>query len=383
MATLTVDTGRILDNIGKMNRYLGRHNVTWTLVTKMLSGYEPVLERILPDPSIKDLHSVGDSRISNLRVIKKIKPDVVTMYIKPPAMNQARNVIKYADISLNTTYRTILELSREAQRQNKIHRVIVMLELGELREGIARDTVIEFYERIFELPRIRVIGLGTNLGCMFGIEPTFDKLIQLSLYAQLIKARFNQELELISGGSSITLPLVGRKKVPPGVNHLRIGETAFLGRNLLTGRRFNGLSTNAFDFSAEIVELGKKAVEPDGQISEASVGHAVEPREVGSGARESYRCLVDVGQLDVKLDDLTLKNRGVEFVGTTSDMTVYDLGERKGKWKVGMQLHFSPNYMAVARLMNNRYVTKRLVQRTPGSREEAQAGEDPRHSATG
>jgi hypothetical protein len=64
-------------------------------------------------------------------------------------------------------------------------------------------------------------------------------------------------------------------------------------------------------------------------------------------------------------------------------MTVYDLGERKGKWKVGMQLHFSPNYMAVARLMNNRYVTKRLVQRTPGSREEAQAGEDPRHSATG
>jgi predicted amino acid racemase len=361
MATLSINIDRILTNVRKLNAYLGEHDITWTLVTKMLSGYQPVLEHLLAAPCMKSLHSVGDSRISNLRVIKKIRPDIVTMYIKPAAVNQARNVVKYADISLNTSYRTILELSKEAERYGRLHRVVVMLELGELREGIMRDNVIEFYEKIFNLPHIRVIGLGTNLGCMFGIEPTYDKLIQLDLYVQLIKARFKQNLELISGGSSITLPLVGKGKIPRGVNHLRIGETAFLGRSLLTGKRFRDLSTNAFDFSAEIVEIEKKAMVPDGQLSDASVGHAVDPGGSDTVGAESYRCLVDFGQLDVELDDLVLKDKNVNLAGITSDVTVYDLGQDKRKWKVGKQLHFRPNYMAVARLMNNRYVTKRIV----------------------
>jgi predicted amino acid racemase len=361
MATLTINTDRILGNIRKLNTYLAEHGITWTLVTKILSGNRPVLERLLPDDCIKELHSVGDSRISNLRAVKEVDPDIVTMYIKPPAVNQARNVIRYADISLNSSYRTILELNREAERRGVVHRIIIMLELGELREGITRDKAIEFYERVFELPNISVIGLGTNLGCMYGVEPTFDKLIQLSLYTQLIKARFNRDLELISGGSSITLPLVGRGKVPPGLNHFRVGETAFLGRSLMTGKRFSGLSTNAFDFSAEIVEIEKKEVEPDGKITDAGVGHTAEVRTGETVPAESYRCLVDVGQLDVELDDLILKNKQVKFIGTTSDMTVYDLGPKMGNWRVGGKLHFQPNYMAVARLMNNRYVTKNVI----------------------
>jgi len=361
MAELTINVSRILGNIRKLNAYLAEHDITWTLVTKILSGNRAVLEKLLPDPSIKGLHSIGDSRISNLQAIKAIKPDIVTMYIKPPAVNQARNVIKYADISLNSSYRTIRELSREAERRGVVHRIIIMLELGELREGIARDRAIEFYEKVFELSHIKVIGLGTNLGCMYGVEPTFDKLIQLSLYSQLIKARFGRDMEMISGGSSITLPLVGRGKVPHGVNHFRVGETAFLGKSLLTGKRFNGLSTDAFDFSAEIVEIEKKEVEPDGMISDANVGHTAEIRPGVSARSESYRCLVDVGKLDVELDDLSLKNKSVKFIGTTSDMTVYDLGVFRGKWRVGGKLHFRPNYMAVARLMNNRYVTKKVT----------------------
>ncbi|MGD8627512.1 MAG: alanine racemase [bacterium] len=367
MASLTVNTDRILSNIRKLNAYLMDHDISWTLVTKMLSGYEPVMERLLWAPCIKTIHSVGDSRISNLRVIKRIRPDIVTMYIKPPAVNQAGNVVKYADISLNSSSRTIRELSKEARRQDKHHRIVVMLELGELREGIARDNVIDFYEGIFNLPNIQVIGLGTNLGCMFGIEPTYDKLIQLNLYAQLVNARFKQHMDLISGGSSITLPLVAKGRMPRGVNHLRIGETAFLGRSLLTGKRFRDLSTDAFDFSAEIVEIEKKPAMPDGNITDAGVGHAESLEAAAREGAESFRCLVDFGQLDVELDDLELKDKGMRFVGTSSDMTVFDLGSERSKLKVGKQVHFRPKYMAVARLMNNRYVTKRVVRGSSSS----------------
>ncbi len=359
MATLTINTGKILENIEKLNKYLTENNIQWTLVTKMLCGHKGALEKIIPDKCIKTIHSVGDSRISNLRTIKEIKPDIVTMYIKPPALNQVKNIIKYADISLNSSLRTIEALDREAEEQGKKHRVIIMIEMGELREGIVRDEILSFYEKIFKLKNVETIGLGTNLGCMYGVEPTYDKLIQLSLYKHLIEVQFNKKLELVSGGSSITLPLISKGKIPKGVNHFRIGEAALLGVSPLNNKKFRNLSTSTIEFSAEIVELDKKEIQPDGIIGEGNVGHTAE-LEFDKGVKETYRTIVDFGQLDVDVNNLSPKDDKLQFVGTTSDMTVYDLGSDKGKYKVGGQIHFMPNYTSIARLMNSRYMSKKI-----------------------
>ena len=359
MATLTIDTGRIIENIQKLNTYLSQNNIQWTLVTKMLCGHKGALEKILPDEYMKHLHSVGDSRISNLRIIKEIKPDIVTMYIKPPALNQVKNVIKYADISLNSSFSTIEALDKEAENQGKKHRIIVMIEMGELREGVVRDDILNFYERIFRLKNIETIGIGTNLGCMYGVEPTYDKLIQLSLYTHLIEARFNKKLELISGGTSITLPLISKGKIPKGVNHFRIGEAALLGVSPLNNKKFRNLSTSTIEFRAEILELNKKEIQPDGVIGDGNVGHTTD-LEFDKGVKETYRSIVDFGQLDVDVNDLRTKDKKLQLVGTTSDMTVYDLGNDKSKYKVGGQIHFMPNYTSIARLMNSHYITKKI-----------------------
>lgn len=359
MATLTIDTEKICENIIKLEEYLSRNGIQWTLITKMLCGYKPALEKIIPANCIKNLHSIGDSRISNLRTIKEIKPDVVTMYIKPPALNQVKNVIKYADISLNSSFTTIEALNNEAEINGKIHRILIMIEMGELREGILRKDVLTFYEKIFQLENIKVIGLGTNLGCMYGIEPTYDKLIQLSLYKNLIDAKFNQQLELVSGGSSITLPLIDKQKVPKGVNHFRIGEAALLGVSPLHNKKFMNLSTSAIEFSAEILEFYKKEMIPDGKIGEAAVGHIAELNNRDN--KESYRCLVDFGQLDVDAENLYPKDKQVNFIGTTSDMTVYDLGIKANGYSVKEKLHFRPNYMSIARIMNSRYMAKKIL----------------------
>jgi predicted amino acid racemase len=359
MATLTINTEKILENIDKLNKYLAGNNIQWTLVTKMLCGHKGALEKILPHKFIKNLHSVGDSRITNLRIIKEIKPDIVTMYIKPPALNQVKNIIKYADISLNSSYKTIEALDKEAGQQGKKHSIIVMIEMGELREGIVRDEILDFYEKVFKLQSIETIGLGTNLGCMYGVEPTYDKLIQLSLYTHLIEERFNRKLKLISGGSSITLPLITKGKVPKGVNHFRVGEAAMLGVSPLNNKKFRNLSTSTIEFSAEILEINKKDTHPDGIISDANVGHTADI-EFDKGINETYRSIVDFGQLDVDVKNLRPKDEKIQFIGTTSDMTVYDLGMHKGKYKVGEQIHFTPNYVSIARLMNSRYMTKKI-----------------------
>lgn len=363
MATLVVNTNRIRENIIKLSDYLAKKEIDWSLVVKILGGNKPVLERIIRDDSIKRVHSIGDSRISNLKTIKEIKPDIVTMYIKPPAPVLAKKIIQYADISLNSSFTTIEALNREAERAGKEHRVIIMIELGELREGILRDNVLSFYEKIFELKNIKVEGLGTNLGCMYGVEPTYDKMVQLSLYKMLIEEKFQKKLNLVSAGSSITLPLVMRNRIPAGINHFRIGETAFFGVSIIDNKKFKNLSTNVFDFAAEILELEEKDMVPDGNLTDANIGiTAHDFQGVGDEPenKKSYRAIVDFGEIDVDPAHITPKDENVSFIGTTSDMTVYDIGEKKGKFSVGKQLHFKPNYMAVARLMNTKYVTKEI-----------------------
>jgi predicted amino acid racemase len=364
MATLAVNTNRIRENIIKLSDYLAKKDIDWSLVVKILGGNKPVLERIICDDSIKRVHSIGDSRISNLKIIKEIKPDIVTMYIKPPAPVLAKRIIQYADISLNSSYTTIEALNREAERAGKKHRVVIMIELGELREGILRDNVLSFYEKIFKLKNIQVEGLGTNLGCMYGVEPTYDKMVQLSLYKMLIEEKFQRKLNLVSAGSSITLPLVMRNRIPDGMNHFRIGETAFFGVSIIDNKKFKNLSTNVFDFAAEILELEEKDMVPDGNLTDAGIGITAQDfQNSGDEAenKKSYRAIVDFGEIDVDPTHISPKDENVSFIGTTSDMTVYDIGEKKGKFSVGKQLHFKPNYMAVARLMNTKYVTKEIT----------------------
>ncbi len=364
MATLIINTNRIRENINKLSAFLAENNIEWSLVVKILGGNRPVLEKLICDESIKKVHSIGDSRISNLKTIKEINPDIVTMYIKPPAPVLARKIIQYADISLNSSITTIEALNREAERAGKTHRVIIMIELGELREGILRDNVLSFYERIFELKNIKVEGLGTNLGCMYGVEPTYDKMVQLNLYKMLIEEKFSRKLNLVSAGSSITLPLVMRDRLPDGINHFRIGETAFLGVSIIDNKRFKNLSTNVFDFSAEILELEEKEMVPDGNLTDAGIGitaHDFQGEINMDMNKKSYRAIVDFGEIDVDPSHITPKDSNVNFIGTTSDMTVYDIGDKKGKFSVGKQIHFKPNYMAVARLMNTKYVTKEIA----------------------
>jgi predicted amino acid racemase len=365
MAELLIKPKKIISNIKKINDLLEKHDIKWTLICKVLSGHKPTLEQIMSSPEIDRVGSVGDSRLSNLEAIKKINPNITTMYIKPPPIPYAKSVVSVADISLNTSEDTIKALNKEAKKQDKVHQVIIMIELGELREGIMRDNVLSFYKKAFEMSNIEVVGIGTNLGCMYGVEPTYDKLIQLSLYKQLLEAKFDRRLDYISGGSSITLPLVSRHKIPKTVNHFRNGEAIFLGTSPFDNKKFDGLSEDAFEYSANIIELEEKAYVPEGKISEGNVGHTSEEEEY-EPHEKSCKAILDFGILDVDTDEIAPKDPGVKFIGTTSDLTVYDLGtnkrrDGKTKYKVGNRISFKPSYMGTARLMHSKFVEKKLI----------------------
>ena len=179
------------------------------------------------EDTIAKINSVGDSRLTSLKNLRKVNPDMKTIYIKPPAAVYAEDVVEYANISLNTSFPTIQALNNAAKRKGVIHKVIIMIELGELREGVNRADLIDFYEQVFSMEHIEVIGIGSNLGCMYGIEPSYDKLLQLYLYRELIAEKFKKNLPLLSGGTSITLPMLESTAIPEHINHFRVGEAAF------------------------------------------------------------------------------------------------------------------------------------------------------------
>lgn len=364
MAELIIRTKEIQDNIRKLGTFFKDRNIQWSLISKVFSGDTEFIEKVFTPEVLPYVDSIGDSRLTSLKNLREVNPEMRTIYIKPPAKVYAEDVVRYADISLNSSFETIEALNIAAKNQSKIHQVIIMLEMGELREGVLREDILEFYERIFNMSHIDVIGIGSNLGCMFGIEPTRDKLLQLALYKELISAKFDRDVPLVSGGTSITLPLIDSGIVPPEINHFRVGEAAFFGVSPLRDEQFLDLSTNTFEFSANIIELEEKEIVPDGVIGDANIGHTADYDEEEDQGEKSYKAILDFGLLDVDQENLKDQSASMDFVGITSDMTVVDVGNNKEngetKYRVGDSVLLKPNYMATARLLMSKFIGRKF-----------------------
>ena len=356
MAYLELYKDKLHHNFNSIKALLDEHGKELAVVSKLLCGNEVYIRELI-NMGAKE---ICDSRISNLKVVKKIDPSVETVYIKPPAKRAIKSVIEYADASFNTSYETIKLLSDEAIKQGKLHKIIIMIEMGDLREGVMGENLLDFYEGVFELKGIKVTGIGTNLNCMSGVLPSQDKLIQLSLYKQLIETKFNRKIPWVTGGSSITLPLLERNQIPKGVNHFRVGETLYFGNNLLTGKPFKNLKQDVIKLFAEIIEIAEKPKVPIGLLAENPSGEVFEVEEEDYGEK-SYRAIIDIGLLDISTDFLIPEDEEIEVIGASSDMLILDLGDREKHYKVGDTISFRLKYMGALRIFNSDYIEKRLV----------------------
>lgn len=355
MAEILISRKKLKHNYDILDKLFSKNNIQWGIVTKLLCGNPMYIKEIIG----LGARELMDSRISNLRAIKKIDPEVTTIYIKPPPRRSIRNIVRYADVSLNSDLETMRLISEEAHKQGKKHQVIIMIEMGELREGVMGDNLVNFYEKVFELPNIEIIGFGTNLNCLYGVMPSRDKLIQLSLYKQIVEVKFKRNIKYISGGTSVTIPMLFKNQVPPGVNHFRVGETLYFGADLFTGGTIKGMRDDVITFQAEIIELIEKPVVPEGNLAENPSGdtYEINPEDYG---KTSYRALLDVGLLDISPDFLLPTDKSFELAGASSDILVIDLGKNPKKYKVGDFIKFKLKYMGALGLFNSDYIIKRI-----------------------
>lgn len=318
------------------------------IVTKSFCAEKAVVETIIRE----GIKTIADARIKNLMKIKDLNCEKLLLRI--PMKSEIAKVIEYADISLNSELEIIKELSKEAMKVNKIHKIILMIDLGDLREGILPKDVLPTVKEIIKLPNLEFVGIGTNLTCYGGVIPDENNLGKLLEIKNQIEKELKIKVSIVSGGNSSSLHMIVNHSMPQGINQLRIGEAAILGRETAFGQKLDSFYEDCITLAGEIVELKEKPSMPKGNIGLDAFGN--KPSFVDKGIMK--RAILALGQQDMKLDGLIPKNSEIEILGASSDHLLLDLTKCKNQYKIGDTVEFNMNYGCLLAAMTSEYVTK-------------------------
>ncbi len=359
MNQLTVNLEALKHNYLTVLDWVTQHGGQLTVVTKALCGHPQLLEAL----EGFGVRSVGDSRIENLRALRAHAPSSEVWYLRPPHASAVRKLLPLCDISLNSELSTLRAIHAECERMEMEHQVVLMVELGDLREGVLPGKLLEMTEEILAMPRIRLVGLGANLGCLNGTVPMAEELAQLCLYHELMELKFNLAIPYVSAGTSAGLSLLRSGSLPSAINHFRVGESILLGTDPVTGERFDGLRDDVVCLEAEVIELKEKRLTPSVETGNTPF-EPLESEETPEIGQRGYRALVTVGHVDTDVQGLTPRNPEYSLAGASSDVTVVNLGDEQNGMALGKTIRFRPNYSAFVRLMCNPYTEKRVIGRS-------------------
>ncbi|KFZ26868.1 MAG: hypothetical protein KQ78_00881 [Candidatus Izimaplasma bacterium HR2] len=299
----------------------------------------------------ENIDYIADSRIVNLASILTDKPKVL---LRLPSVSAAEEVIINSDISLNSELLTIKELNRFSKKHDLIHGIILMIDLGDLREGLFYDKdVFNIIKDILSLKNISLKGIGTNLTCYGGVIPTPEILTKLVEYKTRIETMFDISLGIISGGNSSSIELLLDDKIPFGINNLRLGESIVLGRETAYGSFIDNTYSDVFTLEAEIIELKDKPSIPIGQVGMNAFGKVPEFKDKGN----ILRAILSVGKQDVDHNEI-IPFDNINILGSSSDHIIVDVSNSENLYEVGDIIKFRLTYASILSLMTSKYVSK-------------------------
>ncbi len=347
---LTIDLDKIEHNARVIVGLCHEHGIAVTGVTKVTCGHPEVASAML----CGGVTSITDSRLENIQRLKSAGINSPFILLRVPPLSAVDEVVALTDCSLNSELDVLEGLSAAATRSGKVHDVILMVDFGDLREGIWPDDVMMFVREAINLAGIRIKGIGTNLACFGGVVPSEDNMNQLVALAKAIEHRFGITLEWISGINSSGLELVSAGKMPQCINHARIGEAILLGRETIHRKPWPDTFQDAFILHAEILELKKKPSLPVGERSKDAFGLLTEFEDKGL----ILRALLNVGREDIDVDGITPLDSRISVLGGSSGYLVLDATAMEDNIAVGDELTFTLNYSALLAAMTSEYVSK-------------------------
>ncbi len=348
---LIIDLEKVEHNTRIISNLAAKQDVEITGVTKCCCGDPKVGAAMLAGGAV----SLGDSRVENLKRLKESALESELMLLRTPMLSKAKEVVKFADISLNTELNTLKRLSEEASKARVVHKVIIMVEMGDLREGVPQERLGDLLYQANRLSGLEITGLGMNLACYGGVVPTKEKLAEFSELVADMESEFGFKFELVSGGNSANIPLLLGSDSFSKVNNLRIGEGILLGLETVNRSPIPNTYQDSFVLEAEIIELQQKPSVPDGEISQNAFGEIPVFEDRG----EMMRGILAVGRQDVIVEGLTPMDSEVSILGSSSDHIIVRIESKD--YQVGDTLSFLMDYGGLLHLNTSQYVIKNYV----------------------
>jgi len=294
---------------------------------------------------------LAESRLGNVRRLRSAGIDCPILMLRLPSLDEVEDVVRLAQTSLNSQVETVRALSRAAQAQGVDHRVILMVEAGDRREGVMPERVLEVARGMAGLPRIELAGLGVNVTCIGGVLPTRENTQLAVDLAEEVERALGLHLPTISAGNSASLALLLRGEMPTRANQLRVGGAILVGEVDSTGDWPTALPhQDAFVVWARVIEVEYKPSMPEGPVAPNAFGEV--PHWPDRGWRR--RAIVAAGRQDLQIESLLPHRPGVTLIGASSDHLVLDVTGAEPAVRVGEELSFRPMYGAIATGMASR-----------------------------
>ncbi|RBW60441.1 alanine/ornithine racemase family PLP-dependent enzyme [Ruegeria sp. A3M17] len=337
---ITVDLSKIRHNTRCLVDRLKPHGITVTGVTKAVCGHPEIANAMLEG----GVTGLADARISNVVRMRNTGILCPITLIRTPMLSQVEQVVENCDDSFNTEMDIIAGLAIEARRKNVIHNIIVVVEMGDMREGILPEHLEGTVCQVLKTEGVSLKGIAANFACLGCVAPTPEAMTMLSSLAVDTERACGSILETVSGGGSANLPWALGKETAGQINNLRLGEAILLGTDPITGQPIKGLYTDAFKLLAEVIETKAIANPNPVQMTDPVLSMVCATIDRPSNTRS----ILAIGLQDTDAVGLTFP-AGVTFIGATSDHIVVET--TNSPLRAGDEMTLNMKYSALTRSM--------------------------------
>lgn len=337
---IEVDLGKIRHNTRIAVGQLKSRGINVTGVTKAVCGHPAVAQAML-DGGAKGL---AEARLSNVLRLRKSGATCPITLIRTPMLNQADEIVQFCEASYNTEMVVIAALAAAAIRKDTVHGVILMVEMGDLREGIMPKDLGKIAQQVVDMPGVALKGIGANFACLSEIAPDAAIMAALSALADDTEGQCCSLLQTVSGGNSANLPWALKGQSIGRINDLRLGEAILLGVDPISGDQIDGMYMDAFTLVAEIIETGTKPASLSVNVADPAWAR----RRLVPNRGGTMRLILALGHQDTDISGLSMPS-GNTLIGATSDHLV--VGTNFAKLPVGSEMRFQMNYSALMHAM--------------------------------
>jgi ornithine racemase len=322
-------------------------------ITKGCQAHPEILKLLAETPG----EMIGDVSPANLAKARKLVTGKLMM-VQLPDPDKAAAIGTGTDVWLVSDPAHARMIAAAARRQGSLPELVLMVDVGNRREGVMPDRAVNTAAAIQAVEGIALTGLGTSVGCYGGYRAGLADMRQLVTIAENVEAKLDCRFDILSAGSgTMLLELAVQGKLPERVNQLRIGAAAFVGEMPPTKTAIPGLYHDAFILQGEVLETSLKPSMPACATGVDAFGKQVVFKDRGP----RRLCVLNFGLLEVDAYGLTPLDQGLCIVGATSNYTLCDATRCDSQPSIGDTLSFRMAYSSMARAMASDDVEKVVV----------------------